>query len=70
MINQAIMSLLVELVLQMAFGKLGSKAAEIIHRQALSVAKSKFGKCAELNELYVDSPELLEPFLNFSYQLL
>jgi hypothetical protein len=62
------MSLLVELVLQIALEKLRSKAAEIVHSQALSVAKSKFGKCAELNELYVDPPELLELFLNFSYQ--
>jgi hypothetical protein len=37
--------------------------------RALSVAKSNFGKCAELNELYMDPPELLELFLNFSYQL-
>jgi hypothetical protein len=64
------MSLLVEFVLQIALEKLRSKAAEIICSQALSVAKSTFEKCAELNELYVDPLELLELFLNFSYQLL
>jgi len=46
------------------------KAAEIIYSEALAVAESKFGKCAELNELCVDPLELLELFVNFSDQLL
>src|SRR5437667_12875855 len=59
-----------EPVWQIALEKLRSKAAEIIYSQALGVAESKFGKCAELNELCVDPLELLELFLNLSYQLL
>jgi len=61
------MSLLVEFVLQIALEKAG---VESCRNYTQSVAKSKFEKCAELNELYVDPPELLELFLNFSYQLL
>ena len=63
------MSLLVEFVLQIALEKPGSKAAKSIRSQALNVAKSKFEKCVELSELYVDPLELLELFLNFSCQL-
>jgi hypothetical protein len=44
------------------FGKAGVESCRIIHSQVLSAAKSKVGKCAELNELYVDPSLRREEF--------
>lgn len=45
-----------------SFGKAVVESCRIIHSQVLSAAKSKVGKCVELNELYVDPSLRREEF--------